>query len=267
MSHEAVMAEIVPNSEPDLPMGWVRTTLGEIAHINRRGTAPRELPDNLLVSFVPMAAVDAERGTIAWQEERPLSVVRKGFTSFSDGDVLFAKITPCMENGKAAVANGLKNGRGFGSTEFHVLTPRDGVASKWIFYFVRQQSVREDAKARFTGTAGQLRVPGSFLVNYPIALAPSAEQQRIVTAIEQYFSRLDAGVATLKVVQAKLKRYRAAVLKAAVEGTLSEAWRAQHPDVEPAPVLLQRILQERRSAWEQAELARFAKAGKAPSKG
>src|SRR5947209_8755210 len=177
MSHEAAVAETVQHAEPDLPQGWTRTTLGEIAHINRRDTALRDLSDGLLVSFVPMAAVDAERGTITWQEERPLSEVRKGFTSFSDGDVLFAKITPCMENGKAAVAHGLKNGCGFGSTEFHVLTPRDSVSSKWIFYFVRQQSFREDAKARFSGTAGQLRVPGSFLAHYPIALPPAAEQQ------------------------------------------------------------------------------------------
>jgi type I restriction enzyme S subunit len=99
-----------------------------------------------------------------------------------------------------------------------------------------------------------------------IPLPPIAQQHRIVQKIEELFTELDAGVTTLRRVQAKLKRYRAAILKAAVEGTLTEAWRSEHADVEPAPVLLQRILQERRSAWEQAELAKFARASKTPPK-
>jgi len=88
-----------------------------------------------------------------------------------------------------------------------------------------------------------------------------------VQKIEELFTELDAGVAALERVRANLKRYRAAVLKAAVEGALTADWRAEHPDVESASDLLQRILRERRDAWEQAELARYAKAGKAAPKG
>ncbi len=101
----------------------------------------------------------------------------------------------------------------------------------------------------------------------PIPLAPINEQRRIVQKIEELFTELDAGVAALERVRANLKRYRAAVLKAAVEGALTADWRARRPDVEPAGDLLQRILRERRAAWEQAELARYAKASKTPPKG
>ncbi len=113
-------------------------------------------------------------------------------------------------------------------------------------------------------------IPGLSRDDYnslPVSVPPIAEQHRIVAAIEEQFTRLDAGVAALERVRANLKRYRAAVLKAAVEGRLTEEWRAQHPDMEPAEALLQRILDERRRRWEEAELAKYAKAGKTPPKG
>lgn len=239
-----------------LPAGWVWTTIGEVATINRRDPALRELPDDLCVTFLPMSAVDALSGTIAAPEERRLGEVRKGFSPFSEGDVLFAKITPSMENGKATIATGLINGRGFGSTEFHVLSPADVVIADWLFYLVRQESFRADAKASFTGTAGQLRVPASFLERYRIPLPPFPEQHRIVAEIETQFTRLDAGVAALKRVQANLRRYKASVLKAACEGRLvpteAELARVEGREFEPASALLQRILAERRVKWEQA---------------
>lgn len=100
-----------------------------------------------------------------------------------------------------------------------------------------------------------------------VLIPPLAEQRRIVQKIKELFTELDAGVAALERVRANLKRYRAAVLKAAVEGTLTADWRARYPDVEPTSDLLQRILRERREAWEQAELARYTKTGKTPPKG
>ena len=97
-------------------------------------------------------------------------------------------------------------------------------------------------------------------------VAPLDEQRRIVAKIEELFSDLDAGVAALERAKANLKRYRAAVLKAAVEGKLTEQWRADHPNTEPASKLLARILTERRQKWESAQLAKFAAAGKEPPK-
>jgi type I restriction enzyme S subunit len=99
-----------------------------------------------------------------------------------------------------------------------------------------------------------------------LPVVPLNEQRRIVAKIEELFSDLDAGVAALERAKANLKRYRAAVLKAAVEGKLTEAWRAAHPDTEPASKLLERILAERRQKWEADQLAKFANAGKQPPK-
>lgn len=233
--------EIDTRADSALPRGWVWTSLGEISEVNPRDSQVRELPDDMPVTFLPMAAIDAARGVITEREDRALSQVRKGFTSFRNGDVLLAKITPSMQNGKATIAADLKNGIGFGSTEFHVLRPEQGVSSQWVFYFVRQERFRADAKANFTGTAGQLRVPSGFMIAYPIPLAPLPEQRRIAAEIEKQFTRLDAGVAALKRVQAALKRYKAAVLKAACEGRLVP----QDPNDEPASVLLERIRADR----------------------
>jgi type I restriction enzyme S subunit len=105
------------------------------------------------------------------------------------------------------------------------------------------------------------------LSRFPVPLAPINEHRRIVAKIEELFSDLDAGVVALERVRANLKRYRVTVLKAAVEGTLTEDWRAQHPDTEPASVLLECILTERRHKWEKEQLSKFAQEGKQPPKG
>ncbi len=222
-----------------LPNGWEWTTIGNIAKINGRDIAIRDLSDDLPVTFVPMSAVDAQQGIIAEPQERPLKDVRKGFTPFSDGDVLLAKITPSMENGKAAIARNLKNGRGFGSTEFHVFRPKEVVMAEWVFHFIRQESFRRDAKANFSGTAGQLRVPSDFLVDYPIPLPPLSEQKRIVNRIEELLSDLDAGMAALERVHTGLKRYKASIVKSACEGKLLSSESSENH--EDAKQLLQRL--------------------------
>ncbi len=127
-----------------------------------------------------MAAVDEIDGQIVTLETKPFSEVSRGFTPFQDGDVLFAKITPCMENGKAAIAKGLTNGIGFGSTEFHVLRPSEYLLAEYLFYFIRQATFRDHAKSAFIGSAGQQRVPAVFLERFKIPLPSLTEQQGIV---------------------------------------------------------------------------------------
>src|SRR5689334_250256 len=130
-----------------LPQGWERAAIGTVARLNTHKQSLQELDDELTITFVPMAAVDGIAGSIIHPEERKLKGVRKGYTLFTEGDVLFAKITPCMENGKAAIARDLINGIGLGSTEFHVLSPEQGILANWLFYFVRQVAFRNDAKS------------------------------------------------------------------------------------------------------------------------
>ncbi|MFO0872346.1 MAG: restriction endonuclease subunit S [Phycisphaerales bacterium] len=154
--------------------------LGDVCAINPRLPRDHGLANDTSVSFVPMAAIGEISGTIEAATTRRYGDVKKGYTAFSDGDVLFAKITPCMENGKAALATGLAGGHGFGSTEFHVLRARESVLAEWIYYFVRRESFRREAKRNFTGTAGQQRVPASFLHDTLIPVPPLAEQRRIV---------------------------------------------------------------------------------------
>ncbi|MCG3129239.1 MAG: hypothetical protein CHACPFDD_04157 [Phycisphaerae bacterium] len=247
----------------DLPIGWALARVGEIADVNPRFDR-NGIADDATVSFVPMAAVEEESGRIDTSQTRPFAEVRKGYTPFLRGDVLLAKITPCMENGKLAVAPELTGGVGFGSTEFHVLRSRDPIRSAWFFYFLLQRSFRREARRQMTGSAGQLRVPADFVAATQIPIAPIAEQDRIVAEIEKQFTRLDAGVAALKRVEANLRRYKAAVLKAACDGSLSAPWRAAHADVEPAEKLLSRILRERRRRWEEAELAKLVAKDKPP---
>mgnify|MGYP001580503856 CR=1 FL=1 len=228
--------------------GWPQKPLSEVVDFNPR-LDKSAYRDDLDVSFVPMAAVEAGSGRMEVSQTKHFSTVKKGYTPFKESDVLFAKITPCMENGKMAVVPKLTNDLGFGSTEFHVLRPHQGIDPRYVYYFVSSQGFRREAAHRMTGAVGQKRVPQSFLEEASIPLPHFDDQQRIVEEIEKQFSRLDEAVANLKRVKANLKRYKASVLKTAVEGKLTEEWRKQHPNVEPASKLLERILAERRVKW------------------
>ena len=214
----------------------------------------RTLDDDLEVSFVPMAAVGAASGEIDVSTTRKFADVKKGYTYFRDGDVLFAKVTPCMENGKMAIARQLHNGVGFGSTEFHVLRPRADVDAHYVYHFVSSETFRKEASRHMTGAVGLRRVPTSFLENSEIPLPDIYEQQRIVAEIEKQFSRLDEAVANLKRVKANLKRYKAAVLKAAVEGRLvpteADLARNECHSFETGGELLRRVIDSRRKEWK-----------------
>jgi len=164
--------------------GWPTASLGDVVQINPRVGTDRASSD-LPVSFVPMAAVSEHTGSIVSPEVRPFGEVSKGFPIFAENDVLFAKITPCMENGKAAIARHLENGTGAGSTEFFVLRPTSRILSEYIFHFIRRTSFRATCKANFTGSAGQQRVPKSFLEKVAIPLPPLDEQRRIVGLLDR----------------------------------------------------------------------------------
>lgn len=177
----------------ELPEGWEWRALGDpqVAEINPKKSVIRHLADDLLVTFVPMEAVSDESGTITAPIQRFLGEVRKGYTYFSEGDVIFAKITPCMENGKSAIALELTNSVGFGSTEFHVFRPGPKVTAKWLHCLLRSKQLRDEAKVAMTGAAGQQRVPRDFLAAYEIPIPPLPEQNRLVARIEAQTSRVE----------------------------------------------------------------------------
>ena len=140
-------------SEYRLPTSWCHGTISEITYLNPK-LDKSDLPDDLEISFVPMQAVQAESGLIDVTQTRKFAEVRKGYTPFIEGDVLFAKITPCMENGKMAVVPKVKNSIAFGSTEFHVLRARSGVNADYIYYYVSSQSFRREAEHNMSGAVG-----------------------------------------------------------------------------------------------------------------
>lgn len=148
--------------------------LGEVCLINPKSCTLR---DDTEVSFIPMTKV-GEHGEFDASEIKNYSEVKKGFTNFQNGDILFAKITPCMENGKGAIAHNMKNGIGFGSTEFHVLRPdTDKITSEWLYYLTTWKTFRKEAERNMTGSAGQKRVPKTFLENYVVNL-PDIDTQK-----------------------------------------------------------------------------------------
>lgn len=165
--------------------GWGLYSLGRVCQINPKKGKDQRLASGLKVSFVPMPAV-TETGEIDVSETKMYDEVKTGFTYFAENDVLFAKITPCMENGKGAIANGLRNGIGFGSTEFHVLRPISGKTNPyWLYTLTSFANFRLDAANNMTGSAGQRRVPASFLENYKVSLPPIEEQKQFELFVRQ----------------------------------------------------------------------------------
>lgn len=165
--------------------GWGIRPLAECCDVNPKKAEDARIRKGMEISFVPMQSV-SEQGDIDTTAVRTYEEVQKGFTYFSEGDVLFAKITPCMENGKGAIARGLKNSVGFGSTEFHVLRPKAEVCnSEWIYAITSFSKFRQDAARKMTGSAGQRRVPASFLASYMVSCPPIELQEQFAHFVEQ----------------------------------------------------------------------------------
>ncbi len=189
----AVLREIFPRKERDkLPAGWKWEKLSVVCFLNPRRDRSVPRDGNALTSFVPMEAIDERKGMVATVITRKYSEVSKGYTFFANGDVLFAKITPCMQNGKSAIAENLIDGIGFGSTEFHVFRPKEGTLKEWIYYFVRTPEFRKRAEEHFTGSAGQQRVPTDFLEEALIPVPPRMDDQiRIIAKLKQKVNELE----------------------------------------------------------------------------
>lgn len=167
------------------PRGFGMKCLGDVCKINPKKTDDKRLNSGLAVSFIPMPAV-SENGSIDTSEIRSYDEVKTGFTYFSEGDVLFAKITPCMENGKGAVAVGLCNQIGFGSTEFHVLRPLEGTSNPyWLYTITSFERFRKEAERKMTGSAGQRRVPARFLEQYTVSVPPIEQQNQFAAFVAQ----------------------------------------------------------------------------------
>ncbi len=172
--------------------GWKRISLKneQYMELNPSKKEISKLDENMLVSFIEMASV-SDKGYIQSKIDRSLNEVRKGYTYFIENDILIAKITPCMENGKCAIAKNLTNNIGFGSTEFHIFRAKTGLDSSFLFYNLNQQNIREKAALAMTGASGHKRVPISFYENLTISLPPLEIQEKIVQNIELVEQQID----------------------------------------------------------------------------
>lgn len=164
--HKAFIGELTAKwrKENNIDLSsWENGILMDFCKINPKKINTKEFDDDMIVSFIPMPCVSDIWGKIVKKELRKLGEVKKGYTNFCEGDVLFAKITPCMENGKSAIVDKLENDIGFGSTEFYVLRcDENKLNNKYLHYFVRQKTFRDEAKGEMTGAVGQQRVPKTF---------------------------------------------------------------------------------------------------------
>lgn len=178
-----------------------------IAEINPAKSEIQLKADDL-VSFVEMASL-SDRGFIQNKVDKPLREVIQGYTYFRDNDVIFAKITPCMENGKGALANNLTNGIGFGSTEFFILRPNGKILSQLLFRFTQDEEFRKQAERNMTGASGHRRVSKSFLENYEVPLPSIEEQKRIVAEIANLEKQIKEAEAELsKAIEKKAEILR-----------------------------------------------------------
>lgn len=168
--------------------------------------------DDIQVSFVEMAAV-SEYGFITNPVDRALTDLKKGsYTYFSENDIILAKITPCMENGKCALATGLTNDIGMGSSEFHVIRANQANAlPAYLFALLNRQAVRSEAEKVMTGASGHRRVPASFYENLSLPIPTIDKQKRLVAEIELLEKRIAESqkiIDTAAAIKAKiLQRY------------------------------------------------------------
>lgn len=252
-----------------LPPGWARGTLEECAEVVRGVTfstsVKRMAPAPGLVRCLRTSNVQEvlETEDVLYI---PKHCVKRQSQWLSVGDVLISMANSFELVGKVAFTNRVDEPTTFGAFIAAIRARR--IEPKFLMHQLRSTAVRTAMRRGASQTVNIANISLAVLNPMPILVPPKKEQLRIAEALDSYLSRLDAAEKSLEQAQAKLKAYRASVLKAAVEGRLvpteAELARQENRSYEPAQVLLERILKERRRRWEEAELARLKKAGKTP---
>jgi len=224
------------NGLPELPQGWVWTSLGGITEPSKEKVNPQEIQK---MPYIGLEHIEKDTGRLldfGYSDE-----VRSTKAVFHRGDLLYGKLRPYLNKVHIADFDGVC------STDILVFPKSPYVSNRYLLYRLLSGDFVRYANLNVSGVQHP-RANFKTLSQFPVALPPSAEQQRIVARIEELFTQLDAGVAALEQAQAQLRRYRQAVLKAAVEGELTREWRELHQEeLEPASALLERILEERRA--------------------
>ncbi|MHB9342276.1 restriction endonuclease subunit S [Fusobacterium polymorphum] len=229
---------IVPVEEQPykLPDSWIWVRLGEVVEVNPN-KIKIDIGENELVDFIPMKNVSERSPEIIEKNFEKFKDLQKGYTQFIKNDILFAKITPCMENGKTAIISDLKEKIGYGSTEFHILRSTKIINNKLLYNFLKQKGFREDARYNMTGSVGFRRVPTEFMKSYPFPLPPLKEQEEIVRILDEVLEN-ENKVKELLELEERIDVLEKSILNKAFKGELG----TQNSNDEPAIELLKEIL-------------------------
>ena len=224
--HKAFTGDLTKNFRADSGLtldDWQEKKLGDVCQINPPKISTRNLSDDLEVSFFPMASLSEVEGKITKPQIKKLGEVKRGYTNFSEGDVVFAKITPCMENGKSAVIEKLVNGVGYGTTEFFVLRCSESILNKFLHHFIRGKKFRAEAKEVMAGAVGQLRVPKNFLTNYEMTLPPINEQKEIVRVLDSLLDKEQRTKEFAEKILSEIDLLKRTILARAFRGNYSQS--------------------------------------------
>ena len=239
--HKAFTGELTANWRKQYGVSmdsWEEKRLGEVCKINPSKINTKNLSDDLEVSFFPMASLSEITGEIVGPEIRTLGKVKNDYTNFSEGDVVFAKITPCMENGKSAIIGKLINGIGYGTTEFYVLRCGEELSNKYLHHIVRSKKFRDEAKHHMTGAVGQQRVPKKYMKEYMLNLPTLDEQTEIISIIDELLAKEQQAKELAENAITKIDIIKKSILARAFRGELGTNNLAD----EPAAELLKRML-------------------------
>ena len=242
--HKAFTGELTAKWREEHGVGmesWEQCSISDVCTVNPKKADTKDLPDELEVSFFPMPALSEIYGEITDPQTRLLKEVRSGFTNFSEGDVVFAKITPCMENGKSAVVGKLVNDIGYGTTEFFVLRCSDRLYNRFLYHLVRDKLFRDKAKAVMAGAVGQQRVPKRYLETYKLNLPKFNEQREIVRILDGSFAKEQQTKEAAEAVLDQIDLMKKSILARAFRGELG----TNDPSEESAVEVLKRGLEKK----------------------
>lgn len=236
----------------DVPDNWEWVRIKTACVINPRNS----IDDNTKVSFVPMANIKEGYANKFISDVRVWKKVKKGYTHFADNDIGIAKITPCFENKKSVVFNGLINGYGAGTTELYIVRTISGlVIPEYLLNFVKRDDFITGGVLTFSGDVGQQRVTKDYVANYLFTLPPLNEQQRILNAIQNANSLIESIEESRDNLVKDIDRTKSKILDLAIRGKLVP----QDPNDEPASVLLERIRAEKEGLIKQGKIKRNKK--------
>lgn len=200
----------------EIPEGWGFKRAKDISAINPTTRSSQKFADDNKIDFLPMTNVDEVKGKIKAFNQEAYGEIKNGYTKFKNNDILFAKITPCMENGNCVIVENLKYNLGFGSTEFIVFRTNRRVDRKYFHYFLRNNSFRTRAEQFMIGTAGQKRISTFFLTVHEISFPPLQTQTAIVEYLDEKTAQIDKKIELLQAKKEKYQELRKTLVNEAV---------------------------------------------------